>query len=52
LLLVLVSAGAGSLVYWHWTEFLGPGDLRYYALVQFYPMISLPVITGLLQRKR
>jgi hypothetical protein len=52
LLLVMVAAGAGSLIYWHWTESRGLGDLRFYALVQFYPMFALPLIIGLFPRFR
>ena len=40
LLLVMLAAGAASLIYWNWTESLGRGDLRFYALVQFYPMVA------------
>lgn len=52
LLWALIGAGAASLIYWHCTESLGRGDLRFYALVQFYPMIALPVIVGLFPRHR
>jgi hypothetical protein len=41
-----------SLVYWIWTESLGRGDLRPYALVQFYPMVALPLIIGLFPLSR
>lgn len=44
LLVVLVAAGLSSLIYWDYTEQLGRGDLRLYGLVQFYPMLALPVI--------
>lgn len=37
LLPVLVAIGVASVVYWSWTEGLGRGDLRPYALVQFFP---------------
>ena len=47
LLVVLVSLGLASLVYWDWTESLGRGDLRFYAFVQFYPMLALPIICWL-----
>jgi hypothetical protein len=47
LLYLLLAAGVASLVYWHWSEELGRGDLRFYALVQFYPMVALPLIIGL-----
>lgn len=40
----LVAIGAGSVVYWHWTEQHGAGDLRAYALVQFYPIVAVPLM--------
>ena len=40
----LVALGAGSVVYWHWTEQHGVGDLRLYALVQFYPIVAVPLM--------
>ena len=52
LLYLLLGVGAISLVYWHWTESLGRGDLRPYALVQFYPMVVLPLIIGLFPQHR
>lgn len=52
LLLLLLAGGAASLIYWHWTESLGRGDLRLYALVQFYPMLALPVVIALFPRHR
>jgi len=52
LLLLMLAAGAASLIYWNWTESLGQGDLRFYALVQFYPMVALPIIIGLFPRFR
>jgi len=39
LLWPLVLVGAGSVVYWGYTESLGRGDLRPYALVQFLPVL-------------
>ena len=47
LLPVLIILGLSSLLYWHYTEQLGRGDLRFYAFVQFYPVIILPVILWL-----
>lgn len=44
LLPTLIVLGVASLLYWDWTESQGRGDLRFYGLVQFYPMIALPVI--------
>ncbi|MBT4608495.1 MAG: hypothetical protein HOC05_00550 [Gemmatimonadetes bacterium] len=52
LLPLLVAAGFASLLYWDWTESLGRGDLRFYALVQFYPMLALPVICWLFSKAR
>jgi hypothetical protein len=40
----LISGGILSVVYWQVTELLGKGDLRYYAMVQFIPMILIPII--------
>ena len=44
LLWLLLALGAASLIYWYWTESLGRGDLRLYALVQFYPMLAIPIM--------
>jgi hypothetical protein len=44
LLPVLVTAGLASVLYWHWTEQRGEGDLRPYYLVQFGSMLALPVL--------
>lgn len=44
LLLWLILAGFSSVVYWHFSEIWGEGDLRYYALVQFLPILVIPVI--------
>jgi hypothetical protein len=40
----LVALGMASVVYWHWTESLGAGDLRYYLIVQFLPLVALPLL--------
>jgi len=40
----LVAIAAGSVIYWHWTEQHGAGDLRLYALVQFYPIVAVPLM--------
>ncbi|MEC4750641.1 ceramidase domain-containing protein [Methylomicrobium sp. Wu6] len=40
----LLIVGLVSVFYWHVTEQNGHGDLRLYALVQFLPMILIPVI--------
>jgi hypothetical protein len=44
ILLPLMLAGAGSVVYWSLTEGRGAGDLRPYVLVQFLPMMLIPLI--------
>lgn len=44
LLLPLILFGVLSVLYWHWTETAGNGDLRLYILVQFLPMLLIPVI--------
>ncbi len=41
---LLVTAGVASALYWSWTESLGRGDLRPYALIQFLPFILMPLI--------
>jgi hypothetical protein len=48
----LVFAGFSSVGYWYWTELQGAGDLRAYALVQFLPMILIPLILLLYPGKR
>jgi len=44
LLLPLLFLGFSSVVYWNITEKLGTGDLRFYALVQFLPMLLIPLM--------
>ncbi len=44
LLPVLVALGAWSVIAWHLGEAAGRGDLRFYALVQFFPMLAIPLI--------
>lgn len=48
LLYPLLLGGIGSVLYWHFTESAGAGDLRPYLLVQFLPMLVIPlaVFTG------
>jgi hypothetical protein len=43
LLPVLVTSGIVSVLYWAWTEAAGRGDLRPYALVQFLPVVLIPL---------
>jgi hypothetical protein len=40
----LLAAGLLSVLYWYATESMGRGDLRPYALVQFLPMLLLPLL--------
>lgn len=44
LLPALVIAGMASVVYWHVTEMQGKGDLRPYLLIQFLPLLMIPLI--------
>jgi len=44
LFLPLLLLGIGSVLYWHWTEKAGMGDLRFYAIVQFLPLLLIPYI--------
>jgi len=47
LVLPLVFIGIFSVYWWIYTEHHGRGDLRLYGLVQFYPMVCIPLIIGL-----
>lgn len=47
LLAPLVALGVGSVLYWHAGETRGHGDLRLYGLVQFYPMLAIPLMIAL-----
>lgn len=51
LLVPLLLVGIGSVAYWAYTESIGAGDLRPYAIVQFLPMLLIPLII-LLYRTR
>ncbi len=44
LLLPLILTGLMSILYWQMTEGKGQGDLRFYVIVQFLPMLLIPVI--------
>ena len=44
LLLPLIIIGISSVFYWQFSEISGEGDLRPYILVQFLPMLLIPVI--------
>jgi hypothetical protein len=44
LLIPLLIIGVSSVWWWHYTESQGAGDLRLYILVQYYPMLLIPLI--------
>ncbi len=44
LLLPLVLGGLGSVLYWRHTAMAGAGDLRLYILVQYFPMVAIPLL--------
>lgn len=43
----LLALGVASVVQWHATERAGVGDLRLYVLVQFVPLLVVPLLMGL-----
>jgi hypothetical protein len=49
---IAVALGIASLVYWNWSESIGRGDLRPYALIQFGPMLILPLMCLLFRQRR
>src|SRR5688572_17977384 len=44
LLSPLLTSVIASVVMWYWSERAGRGDLRLYALVQFLPMVIVPLL--------
>ena len=44
----LVAFGLFSVLYWHFTEQAGAGDLRYYIVAQAYPVVFVPLMVRLL----
>ncbi len=44
LLFPLLVIGVASILWWHYTERAGAGDLRLYVLVQYYPILLIPLI--------
>ncbi len=44
----LLVAGLSSVLWWIWTEHTGQGDLRWYLMVQFYPLLSITLMLFLL----
>ena len=51
LLFPLLLAGLCSVLYWWFTELNGIGDLRYYIVVQFFPVVTIPIILLLFSSK-
>ncbi|MEQ1880795.1 MAG: ceramidase domain-containing protein [Burkholderiales bacterium] len=51
LLWPLIVGGAASIRYWHWSELQGEGDLRAYVLIQFLPMLLIPLMLMLFSGK-
>ncbi|HMP84239.1 MAG TPA: alkaline phytoceramidase [Verrucomicrobiota bacterium] len=51
LLWPLVIFGIGSVGYWYWTELTGKGDLRPYVLVQFFPMLAVPLMLAMFRSR-
>jgi hypothetical protein len=47
LIWILLPIGIASVLYWHVSELRGSGDLRPYALVQFLPMLLIPLMLWL-----
>lgn len=52
LLWPLVLLGVASVTYWYWSEVQGRGDLRPYVIVQFLPMLIIPMLISLYYGKR
>ena len=48
LLAPLIIFGIFSVIWWIWTEQSGQGDLRWYLIVQFYPLITIAIMLILL----
>ena len=44
LLWPLIAVGASSVAYWAYSESIGAGDLRFYAIIQFLPMLLIPTL--------
>jgi len=44
LMLPMILIGTATVIYWYFTEQAGQGDLRPYGLIQFLPMLIIPMI--------
>jgi uncharacterized Tic20 family protein len=40
----LVGLGAASVLYWHWSEEQGAGNLNFYIVVQFYSLLVIVLL--------
>lgn len=40
----LLFLGSSAILYWHYSESIGKGDLRPYIVVQFLPLILIPLV--------
>lgn len=49
LLAPLLMMGLTSVLWWIWTEHGGRGDLRWYLMVQFYPLLTISLMLLLLK---
>jgi hypothetical protein len=47
LLPLLVVLGTGSVLYWHWSEQQGAGNLNFYIVVQFYSILVIILLAKL-----
>lgn len=47
----LLIAGIASVCYWYWSEVQGVGDLRAYVVIQFLPMLLIPIMLMLYRGK-
>jgi hypothetical protein len=44
LLVPLLLLGTGSVIYWYYSELKGTGDLRFYAFIQYFPILIIPLV--------
>ncbi|MHC9511965.1 ceramidase domain-containing protein [Kangiella sp. M94] len=51
LLWIFILIGASAALYWAWTESLGRGDLRPYAIVQFLPVLLIPLMLAMFPQR-
>ena len=40
----LLTLGLASVLHWRYTEAMGRGDVRWYLLVQFFPILAIPIM--------